>query len=73
MSPQRGADHPRGCANIAFGRVDATEQQVLEAARAAMAHDFICALPEGYGTHVGESGAKLSGGQRQRLALARRC
>ncbi|HEX4355747.1 MAG TPA: ABC transporter ATP-binding protein, partial [Polyangiales bacterium] len=58
-------------ANIAFGRPDATPQQIERAARLASAHDFISALPEGYETLLGELGANLSGGQRQRLALAR--
>ncbi len=57
--------------NIAFGRKDYTSEQVLEAARAAYADAFIEALPEGYDTVIGESGATLSGGQRQRLAIAR--
>lgn len=57
--------------NIAFGRTDYSEEQVLEAARAAYAEKFIEALPEGYDTVIGESGATLSGGQRQRLAIAR--
>jgi ATP-binding cassette subfamily B protein len=57
--------------NIAFGRLDATEEEIEAAARAAHAADFIDALPEGYGTLVGERGIKLSGGQRQRLAIAR--
>jgi ATP-binding cassette, subfamily B, bacterial MsbA len=58
-------------ANIAYGRPDAPESDVVAAARAASAHDFIMALPEGYYTHVGGRGLKLSGGQRQRLAIAR--
>jgi ATP-binding cassette subfamily B protein len=58
-------------ANIAYGRPDATEQQIEEAARAAQAHDFIMALPDGYDTVVRERGARLSGGQRQRIAIAR--
>jgi ATP-binding cassette subfamily B protein len=58
-------------ANIAYGRPDATDAEVEEAARAAEAHEFIAALPEGYGTTVGERGLTLSGGQRQRIALAR--
>ena len=57
--------------NIAFGRVGATEEDVLAAARAARAHDFIQAMPEGYDTVVGERGVTLSGGQRQRVAIAR--
>ncbi|HOD51484.1 MAG TPA: ABC transporter ATP-binding protein [Candidatus Hydrogenedentes bacterium] len=57
--------------NIAFGRKDYTAGQVLAAARAAYADGFIDALPEGYDTVIGESGATLSGGQRQRLAIAR--
>lgn len=57
--------------NIAFGRTDYSEEQVREAARAAYAEKFIEALPEGYNTVIGESGATLSGGQRQRLAIAR--
>jgi subfamily B ATP-binding cassette protein MsbA len=57
--------------NIAYGRPDAKEEEVLAAARAALAHDFIQELPEGYETRIGERGFKLSGGQRQRLAIAR--
>ncbi|MEJ5914919.1 ABC transporter ATP-binding protein [Pseudokineococcus sp. 1T1Z-3] len=57
--------------NVAYGRPDATDAQVEEAARAAEAHDFVAALPQGYATVVGERGQTLSGGQRQRLALAR--
>lgn len=57
--------------NIAFGRVDATQDQIRAAALAANAHGFIEALPSGYDTVIGERGATLSGGQRQRLAIAR--
>ena len=58
-------------ANIAYGRPDAPESDIVAAAKAASAHEFIMALPEGYYTHVGGRGMKLSGGQRQRLAIAR--
>ncbi|MFJ4922052.1 ABC transporter ATP-binding protein [Streptomyces sp. NPDC088725] len=58
-------------ANIAFGKPDATEEDILRATRAAQAHGFISALPDGYDTKVGEQGLTLSGGQRQRIALAR--
>lgn len=57
--------------NIAYGRHDATEEEVKEAARKANAHDFIMSFPDGYKTIVGERGVKLSGGQRQRVAIAR--
>jgi subfamily B ATP-binding cassette protein MsbA len=57
--------------NIAYGRPDATEEQIIEAARAAYAWEFIERLPQGLDTFVGENGLKLSGGQRQRLAIAR--
>ena len=59
------------CDNIAFGKPDATEQEIIAAAKAAYAHDFIMAFPRGYETPVGEHGLQLSGGQRQRVAIAR--
>ena len=58
-------------ANIAYGRPDATDEQIEAAARAAQAHEFITELPRGYDTAIGERGLTLSGGQRQRIALAR--
>jgi subfamily B ATP-binding cassette protein MsbA len=58
-------------ANIAYGRQSASEDEIIEAARNAAAHDFIMRLPQGYDTPVGELGVKLSGGQRQRLSIAR--
>lgn len=58
-------------ANIAYGRPDATQDQIEAAARAAAAHEFITALPDGYQTRAGEAGLRLSGGQRQRVAIAR--
>jgi subfamily B ATP-binding cassette protein MsbA len=57
--------------NIRYGRISASEEEVAAAARAANAHDFITALPDGYDTVVGEKGINLSGGQRQRIAIAR--
>lgn len=57
--------------NIAFGKPDATLEEVQAAAKSAAAHDFIMSFPEGYDTHVGERGTTLSGGQKQRVAIAR--
>ena len=57
--------------NIRFGRPDATDEAVFAAARAAAAHDFIAALPDGYDSYLGERGVMLSGGQKQRIAIAR--
>ncbi len=57
--------------NIRFGRPDATDAEVVVAARAAAAHDFLMALPDGYDAYVGERGVMLSGGQKQRIAIAR--
>jgi subfamily B ATP-binding cassette protein MsbA len=57
--------------NIRYGRLEATEDEIVAAARAANAHDFITELPQGYDTFVGERGVRLSGGQRQRVAIAR--
>lgn len=57
--------------NIAYGRLNATEEEVIEAAKGANAHDFIMSFPEGYETYVGDRGIQLSGGQKQRVAIAR--
>ncbi len=57
--------------NILYGRLDASEEEVIAAAKAANAHEFIMDLPQGYDTHVGDRGNALSGGQRQRIAIAR--
>ena len=57
--------------NLLYGKMDATEEQMIEAARQAGAHDFIEGLPDGYDTYIGERGLKLSGGQKQRLSIAR--
>lgn len=58
-------------ANIRFGRPDATDEEVREAAKKARCHEFIMALPDGYGTMIGEGGSTLSGGERQRISIAR--
>ena len=58
-------------ANIAYGKPDATEEEIVRAAAAAGAAEFISEFADGYDTHVGGMGAKLSGGQRQRVAIAR--
>ena len=57
--------------NIAYGKPDASDDQIVAAAKAAASHDFISELPEGYDTQVGERGSRLSGGERQRISLAR--
>ena len=57
--------------NIRYGRLDASEDEIISAARSANAHGFVSALPDGYDTQVGDRGARLSGGQRQRIAIAR--
>ena len=57
--------------NIAYGKPDATEEEIIDAARKAHAHEFVSQLPQGYDTLVGERGVKLSGGERQRVAIAR--
>ena len=59
--------------NITYGKPDAIQEEVIEAAKAAQIHDFIMAMPEGYDTWVGERGGTLSGGQKQRIAIARCC
>ena len=57
--------------NILYGRLDATEEEVIEAAKRANIHDYIMAMPQGYDTEIGERGVRLSGGQKQRLSIAR--
>ena len=57
--------------NIRFGKADATREEIIEAAKKACCHNFIMALPDGYGTKIGEGGASLSGGEKQRISIAR--
>jgi ATP-binding cassette subfamily B protein len=57
--------------NIAYGRAEATQEEIVAAAKAAKIHDFIMSLPDGYDTTVGERGLKLSGGEKQRVGIAR--
>jgi len=57
--------------NIAYGRPNATDEEIIAAAKAAASHEFISDLPDGYDTQVGERGSRLSGGERQRISLAR--
>jgi ATP-binding cassette subfamily B protein len=57
--------------NIRYGKLDATQEEIVEAAKKANAHDFILSLPNGYNTDIGQRGVKLSGGQKQRLSIAR--
>jgi subfamily B ATP-binding cassette protein MsbA len=57
--------------NIALGRTDATDEEIIEACKVANAHNFIVESPDGYDTNIGDRGTKLSGGQRQRLSIAR--
>ena len=57
--------------NILYGRPDATDEEVIEAAKRANIHDYVMTLPNGYDTQIGERGVKLSGGQKQRLSIAR--
>ena len=57
--------------NIRYGKLDASRQEIIDAAKQAHAHEFIMALPDGYDTDIGQRGVKLSGGQKQRLSIAR--